>query len=178
MWFYKKLTYKYQKPLVLKSPTHTGKIETLLRMFPNAKFIHIHRHPHSVVQSTKLMMEKGFAFWCFQKPTITMGQIISDYEEVMNAFFSQRDLIPAENYCEVSYEELVANPVGTIQQVYDELTLPDFAHMKPSLDDYLAKIADYKTNKFLPLSDDLHRKLAERVPRVFDEWNYELRPEY
>ena len=173
MWFYKKLTYKYQKPLVLKSPTHTGKVKALLRMFPNAKFVHIHRHPHTVVQSTRVMMEKAFAFWCFQRPNITMERIISEYEEVMNAFFSQRDSIPAENYCEISYDELVANPVATMQRVYEQLMLPDFAHMKPSLDAYLASISDYKTNELPPLSENLRRELAERVPRVFDEWNYE-----
>jgi LPS sulfotransferase NodH len=176
LWFYKKLTYKHQKPLVLKSPTHTGKLQTLLRMFPNAKFVHIHRHPHAVVQSTKLMMEKAFAFWCFQEPNITMERIISDYEEVMNAFFTQRDLVPAENYCEMSYEELVADPVATIRRVYEQLALPDFSHVKPSLDTYLASISDYKTNELPPLPENLQHELAERVPRVFDEWNYDLQP--
>ena len=122
-------------------------------------------------------MKKAFAFWCFQRPDITIERIISEYEEVMNAFFSQRDSIPADNYYEMSYEELVANPVATIQRVYEQLMLPGFAHMKPSLDAYLANISGYKPNELTPLSEDLQRELAERVPRVFDEWNYERGPE-
>ena len=117
-------------------------------------------------------MEKAFAFWCFQKPTIKMEQIISDYEEVVNAYFAQRDLIRAGNLCELSYDELVAEPISTIERIYEELTLPDFAHMRPSLEAYLATIADYKTNKLQPLPAELQRELAERVPRAFDEWGY------
>lgn len=173
MWFYKKLTFKYGRPLVLKSPAHTGRIRTLLEMFPNAKFVHIHRHPHRVVQSTMLMMDKAFAFWCFQKPNITMEQVISDYRELTYAYFEQRDLIPPENFFEMAYDELVADPVSTMQRVYAELSLPGFAHMLSSLESYLATIAGYRTNKLPPPSDEIQRELAERVPRVFDEWDYE-----
>lgn len=173
MWFYKKLTLKYQKPLVLKSPTHTGKVETLLQMFPTAKFVHIHRHPYSVVQSTKLMMEKAFAFWCFQKPNISMERIIGDYEEVINAFFAQRNLIPEENFSELAYEDLIARPMPSIQRVYEELGLPDFTDMRPLLESYLASIADYQRNQLVPPPMEVKRELATRVPNVFDEWGYE-----
>jgi len=172
MWFYKKLAYKYGLPLVLKSPGHTGRIKTLLEMFPNAKFVHIHRHPHRVVQSTMLMKKKAFAFWAFQKPKVTFEQVISDYAELFDAFFAQRHLIPAGNFCEMSYDELVADPVSTIQRVYEELSLPDFAHMRPSLEAYVASIADYKTNKLQPPPAEVQHELAERVPRVFEEWGY------
>jgi len=51
-WFYKSITYKRNKRLVLKSPTHTGRIGHLARWFPDAKFIHITRHPHKIFPST------------------------------------------------------------------------------------------------------------------------------
>ena len=39
----KKLTLKYQRRLLLKSPTHTARIKLLLEVFPDARFVHIHR---------------------------------------------------------------------------------------------------------------------------------------
>ncbi len=36
LWFLKKLTYKYRRGLLLKSPPHTARIRLLLEMFPEA----------------------------------------------------------------------------------------------------------------------------------------------
>jgi hypothetical protein len=33
------------KPLLIKSPVHTARVRLLLKLFPKAKFIYIHRHP-------------------------------------------------------------------------------------------------------------------------------------
>lgn len=45
LWFLKRVNYKDPRRLVLKSPTHLGRIEILLELFPDAKFIHIARDP-------------------------------------------------------------------------------------------------------------------------------------
>ena len=34
--------------LVLKSPVHTARVELLLKLFPDAQFIYIHRDPETV----------------------------------------------------------------------------------------------------------------------------------
>ena len=36
------------KRLMLKSPSHTARVELLLRLFPDAQFVYIHRHPETV----------------------------------------------------------------------------------------------------------------------------------
>src|SRR5690242_17212980 len=40
--FLKKLQWRYQRPLILKSPPHTARIQLLQELFPGAKFVHIH----------------------------------------------------------------------------------------------------------------------------------------
>ena len=39
------------KPLVIKSPVHTARVALLLKLFPRAKFIYLHRNPLQVFQS-------------------------------------------------------------------------------------------------------------------------------
>jgi len=53
--FIQKVTYKVgaSRSLVIKSPTHTARIRHLLDVFPKAKFVHIHRDPYEVFQSTQ-----------------------------------------------------------------------------------------------------------------------------
>ena len=36
-----------------KNPPHTGRVRTLLEMFPNAKFIYLKRNPYTVFESTR-----------------------------------------------------------------------------------------------------------------------------
>ena len=47
--------------LLLKSPIHTARIPLLRRMFPNAKFVYIHRHPDEVFCSAVHMADT--AYW-------------------------------------------------------------------------------------------------------------------
>lgn len=50
--FLRKQTFRHgQRPLLLKSPSHTAKVRRLLELFPDARFVHIHRHPYEVHQS-------------------------------------------------------------------------------------------------------------------------------
>jgi hypothetical protein len=36
------------KPLLIKSPVHTARVRRMLKLFPKAKFVFIHRHPLQV----------------------------------------------------------------------------------------------------------------------------------
>lgn len=44
-----------------KNPPNTGRIKQLKKMFPNAKFIHIHRNPIDVYMSTKKLLQEDDA---------------------------------------------------------------------------------------------------------------------
>ena len=50
--FLKAVTFASPKPLVLKSPTHTGRISLLASAFRGAKFVHITRDPRLLLSST------------------------------------------------------------------------------------------------------------------------------
>src|SRR4051794_34077232 len=55
--FMKKLTLRYNRPIVLKSPPHTCRIRLLLELFPDARFVNIRREPYTVFQSTRHLNE-------------------------------------------------------------------------------------------------------------------------
>src|SRR5690606_12085909 len=50
-YFLKKLTLRENKPIILKSPTHTFRVKLLQEMFPQAKFLYIYRNPFDVFKS-------------------------------------------------------------------------------------------------------------------------------
>ena len=94
--FLKKLTWKYRRPLILKSPPHTCRIKLLLELFPDARFVHIRRNPFHVFPSMQKMMSATNRFWTLQNHECVDWdeRIIQQYREMYDAYFLQRQLIP------------------------------------------------------------------------------------
>lgn len=172
LWFLQKLTLKHHRPLVLKSPAHTGRIRLLLELFPQAKFIHIHRRPFDVFQSSMHTLREATPYWSLQSVTPEVDGVLRDYSEIYDAYFEDRSLIPAANFSETTFDRLEQDPVGELRRIYAELQLPDFAIVEPGLQEYVASLAGYSKNRFPPLSDDLRQKVVHAWRRSFQEWGY------
>ena len=179
--FLKKLTCKHQRPLILKSPPHTARIKLLLDLFPDAKFVHVRRHPLHVFRSTRRLQTVLNRFW--KQGT---GRIIGDhrivrqYREMYDAYFQQRDLIPHGHLHEISFEDLEADPIGQLHNVYEALDLPTFDHVEPRLAEYVDSLGEYRKNEFDELPVDIRNQLTREWSICFDEWGYshgDTRPE-
>ena len=170
--FLRKLSFKYGKPLILKSPAHTARIKTLLELFPDAKFIHIHRHPYAVFQSTIHTWRQVAPWWAFQKNVIDEETVIRDYAEVFDAFFEQRHLVPQGHYCEVAFDDLERDPVREVRRIYERLQLPEFAQAESAVQEYVDSLTGYSRNRFPELPDATRQRLAREWARCFDEWDY------
>ncbi len=170
----KKLTWKYRKPLLLKSPAHTCRIKLLLETFPQARFVHIHRDPYRVFQSTKHTTHTAGPAFTLQRLNLREldDGILRRYRILYDAFFEERSLIPARQYHEVAFEELEKDPMEQMQLLYKKLTLPGFTELRPQLQRYVASIADYRKNTLPELSMPLKQRIATEWHRCFEEWGY------
>jgi hypothetical protein len=172
--FLKKLQWRDGRPLVLKSPPHTARIRLLLDLFPNAKFIHIHRDPFTVFQSTRRTFEIMVTWHNLQKVDVPDldDWVIRLYRLMYDAFFEDRRLILAGNYCEVAFEQLERDPISEIRRIYQTLNLPDFNTFEPALQKYLNSLAGYQKNTFQDLDQNLKTRLRREWRKSFDEWGY------
>ncbi len=173
--FLQKLTLKYNRPLVLKSPGHTCRIRLLLDMFPGARFVHIHRHPFDVFRSSLHTVRKMAPAWTFQRPQYDglEDQAIEQYRIVYDRFFEEKDLIPAGRFHEVRFTDLEADPVGQLRALYDALDLPSFDDAEPDLHAYVESLLGYKKNEYDELPESLRQKLYDAWRPSFDAWGYE-----
>src|SRR5215208_738273 len=172
--FYKKLSWKYGRPLVLKSPPHTCRIGLLLEIFPDARFVHIYRNPYAVFQSTKrqsLIMERAT---CLQSPRALDRDawIIHRYRVMNDAFFEERLLIPEGRFHEVCFVELVRNPLGEMRGIYERLDIPGFDAVQGSLQRYVDSNAHYRKSEYPEIPPSVRRQIAQSWRRSFDEWGY------
>jgi hypothetical protein len=174
-WFLKKLTLKYDKPLILKSPTHTSRIKILLETFPHAKFVHIHRNPFAVFRSSIHMYSKVLPTCRLQRTDQLdwVQRVLRQYEEMYDAFFAQRDLIPVRHFHEVCFEDLEKDPLGQMKLLYESLELPDFGSVEPGLCRYMESLASYRKNVFSELKPEIRQRVASQWQRSFDEWGYQ-----
>jgi hypothetical protein len=172
--FLKKLTLKYDRRLLLKSPPHTARIRLLLALFPDAQFVHIHRNPYDVFASTRHTIRALQPLYRFQEcpPPDGDDQILAGYNAMHDAFFAERALIPDGRFCDVGYEDLVRAPVDVVGSIYKSLGLENFDAIKRRLESYLSSISDYRTNRLEELPDALRHRIAQEWCRSFDAWGY------
>lgn len=170
------ISVKDDRRLVMKSPPHTARVRTLLEAFPSAKFLHIVRDPLTLYPSTMRLWKslsdaqslQGFqAEYDWIEP-----YVLDNLVEMYEAFERDRPLIAPGHLAEVRYEELVADPVGELRRVYDELDLGGFDQIEPHLTDYLGDNRDYKTNRY-DLGPDVEARVRERWAPYFKRYGYE-----
>jgi hypothetical protein len=172
--FLKKLTLRNDRPMLLKSPPHTGRIRLLLELFPEARFVHIHREPYTVFQSTRHLNRVLTRSLQFQRPVPDDldDAVIRRYRLMYDAYFEERSLIPAGHLHELAFEDLERDPIGEIERTYRELSLPGLEAVLPRLQDYVGSLADYRKNTYPDLPSDLRGRIRTEWRQSFEEWGY------
>lgn len=163
--------------LVLKNPVNTARIRMLLTLFPDAKFIHIHRSPYEVFASTCNLYHRITELTTLQKleRRSSTETVFALYEGMMRRFLADRPLIPSGNFAEIRFSDLECSPVGEMRRLYDELGLPGFEAMEPALRRHLAGQADYRKNNFRLLAEERAR-ITKRWGFAFDAFGYRKIP--
>lgn len=161
------------KRLILKNPAHTGRVDLLLEMFPDARFIFLHRHPVDVFYSTRrLHLNAGPAL---HLQTVSEEHvddaIFNIYEDLLGAYLEQKTLIPAENLVEIRYEDLEKRPVEIMAEIYEQLRIEDWEAVKPLIESYLNGIKNYKKNVH-QFTEDECIKVQQRWQFAFDTFGY------
>jgi hypothetical protein len=172
--FLKKLTLRYGRPLLLKSPPHTGRIKLLLELFPDARFVHVHRHPYDVFRSTRHLNDVLTRSLQFQKPDPADldGAVIRRYRAMHDAYFDERALVPAGRLHELAFRDLERDPIGQVREIYGALGLPGFVDVLPRLQETVTDLGGYRKNAYSELPDDLRRRVRASWSRSFEEWGY------
>lgn len=172
--FCRKLSLADDRALLLKSPPHTARIRTILEVFPDARFVHIHRDPYAVFQSQRHFFDTAGWYTYLQRPDLEAidDGILQRHETMYDAYFEDLPLIPPGNLAEVRFEALERDPVGQVAAIYDQLDLPGFAAFRPRLQAYADSLQGYARNRFDPLDAPTRARVAARWRRSFDAFGY------
>jgi hypothetical protein len=162
------------RPLIIKSPTHTGRIAWLAREFPEAKFIHITRDPRDLFPSTCRLWRSLDEVQALQKPNHEQNEayVVDCFQRMYTAFHQQRDQVDPCRLIDVRYEDLIADPVGTLRRIYETLRLSDFDSVQPAIEAWTeSEHQGYKRNKH-QLSQDQEGMIRGAWQDYFERYGY------
>ena len=166
--FLRKIAHQQGQQLLIKNPVYTSRPAHLKRLFPNAKFIHIHRDPFDVFLSMRNFYQqllKVMALQPYDHVDID-GTILRVYDRMMRAFEAETREMRAPGFVEIGYDTLDRDPLGAIAQIYNALELPGFDAAQPTFAAYLSSVKSYQKNAF--------RGDAEAVDKVQSAWGHWL----
>ncbi len=169
----KKLTIRENKSIVLKSPSHTYRIPTLLEMFPNARFIYIYRNPYAVYRSTVHLRQTMFVENSLGPAHLESSEedTLFYYEKCIRTYEETKSLIPQGNLHEIRFEDLEVDPLSEMADTYKTLDLPGWELVEPKVKEQLAGHESYRKNAFR-MDPETMRIVAERLKWVFELYGY------
>jgi omega-hydroxy-beta-dihydromenaquinone-9 sulfotransferase len=172
--FVRKVTLRNGKQPLLKSPNHTARIRLILELYPNAKFIHLRRNPYDVYRSLVHMASQVIPVWGLQTyPIETISDMAVDmYRRLYAAYFEQVSLIPAGQFHEVAYEDMIRTPVPVLEQTYQALNLGDFELRRSAIEAYTITKASYQKNRHKEIPAAICEQLHSKWRQSFDAWDY------
>ncbi|MGH8806329.1 MAG: sulfotransferase family protein [Noviherbaspirillum sp.] len=125
---------------VMKTPQHMMDLDVLMKVFPDARLVFIHRDPIKTVLST---MSLVWNFSVLNTDFPCRGPIgerwLDVCEEMARRCMKAREAIPAAQQIDVYYEQMNSNWRAVIQQIYGFIGMPLTPGAEHAMANWLAK---------------------------------------
>jgi omega-hydroxy-beta-dihydromenaquinone-9 sulfotransferase len=171
----KALIDKQGERLIIKNPINTARIEKVLRLYPDARFLYIYRNPVTVFYSTQHFLQKLCpTLWFHKVDNQFIDHMIFDvYIRLMDDYLKQKSLIPTDNLLEIRFEEFELNPIKEIEKIYTHLLKEDFSAVKPFFTDYFKSQIAYNKNRYRVDTAEIE-SIRAHWGKFIQMYNYDL----
>jgi hypothetical protein len=104
---------------VLKNPSHLFALDAIMEVYPDALVIQMHRDPRTIIASVCSLNEQATEGWSdkFRGPVVGETQL-DLWARGAERFLSDRKRHNAAQFCDVYYEDFVADPIGMVGAIY------------------------------------------------------------
>ena len=113
---------------VLKNPSHLFALDALLAVYPDALIVQTHRAPDVAIASVCSLAAQASAGWSGTFAGEVTGrdqlELWASGLERFGAERARHDPDPSPRFFDVSYDDLVRDPLGTVESVYGYFGLP------------------------------------------------------
>lgn len=113
-----------EKRWLLKTPIHIQSIDSILQVFPDAKFIHLHRDLNEVLGS---ICSLAAAYRCMTSHRVNGREIGSEVRKFLTRDLAKGKAVLDGNrdkVLDLHYRDIVDQPIGTARKVFDFVGSP------------------------------------------------------
>lgn len=141
-----------------KNPCNLTRIRLLRQMYPDAKFIFIHRDPYQVVESLYRFILSIFPGVQLQDTPagFTREKVAILYQKIMHSYFRERENIPPSDLFEISMEDFLRDKTGHLRTIYKIFGLGDFERALPGVEKYLSENPNSRHEPCDPEPETIH----------------------
>lgn len=130
---------------LLKSPWHMYALDALLSAFPDACVIQPHRDPNKLIPSICSLMA---SFRIIFKKDVDMADVgmefFKDWADMLDRCIKARDASDPARFFDVQYQDILKDPVGTVQKIYEYFGYSFTDQFKKGMLEWLAKNPQHK----------------------------------
>lgn len=149
-------------------------LERSRRMFPNALYIHLTRHPNGMIQSfEKARLDLSFLSEAQAWSARQLGELV--WHAAHRNLLAFRESLPPSRVLEVSFETLTADPRGEVERISNFIGIPCDEGM---LDPYApGRMTDGVSAHSRMLGDIRFHEHKQIDARVADDWRNAAAPD-
>ncbi len=137
-----------------KTPFFSGRVQTLLETFPDAKFIHLVRHPLEVVPSVMTLWRSHWQMnGCPQEPYPLVDVIVDEVHWWYLHLHEVLTPLPPHQYIRVDYRDLTRHLDATVRRIYKQLELPMGEAFAVALAEEAARARQYRSRNRYSLEE-------------------------
>lgn len=140
-WFLQHLQWRSPgERWVLKAPSHLFALDAVLAVYPDARFIHTHRDPRTVIGSTaSLDTVLRYAFSNTVDPHRIGREALDQWGVIIDRVLALREeLVWEHRFVDLRYDELVRTPIAAMETLYARLGWALSSMARQSMERYLS----------------------------------------
>jgi hypothetical protein len=146
----KRHVYAYGgKRYIAKNPTYSPKVRTLHEKFPDAKFINLVRNPLRVIPSSVSMFSNHWKTYGDPEDEYPQPGSTTILEHAHHWYIYPHQYLknlPPDQYRMVRYKDLVADPQGTVESIYEQFGIEMTPEYHQTLHQESEKAKRYKSS--------------------------------
>lgn len=164
------------KQLIIKSPGNAARIPLLLDLYPNAKFIFIHRNPYDTFYSSKKLWHTLLDNLALQEISDAQmeDEILRTYSKLMPSYLREREQLPDNQLVELRFDDLITKPISELARVYDSLNLAGYDNAEIMFERFLENKTGGKSSSYR-YEDRIVNRINSEWDFAFREWDYEMK---
>src|SRR4029077_206891 len=105
---------------ILKAPAHMFAAPALLSIYPDTRFVQIHRDPmEAVVSVSSLVTILRRVFSDAVDPVQVGRDALTYWSQALKTFMRTRDQLPVSRVCDLRYDDVRRDPIAAARRVYE-----------------------------------------------------------